>query len=383
VNNPDRETMGGRLAVTMAVKDSTVIVAGTDVQRNVHTLRTATGKASADLALTSYRSAARAQDMRFLQVGLFVEATEAFTPRNRIVFGLRSDWHEARDSRACVATQSCPGTSPLKNDTLGATDRKTLPSGFARYEHDIERLGVSGKFSIGVGHVERFPDYWERLRQNPVTLKSAFLSTRPEKTTQFDAGMVWRSAGWSGSVAGFYGTIRDYVLIRWQPTPSLARNVNATTLGGEANVAYNLSRNLKADATLAYVRADNKTDGKPLAQQPPTEARFGLTYDNRVFSLGALARLAGAQHRVDVGSGNIVSNGADLGPTAGFSVFSINGGYRFGKVLLLTAGVDNVLNRTYAEHISQAGAMVPGFVPTTRINEPGRTMWVKANFNVR
>jgi iron complex outermembrane receptor protein len=277
----------------------------------------------------------------------------------------------------------CPGASPLRNDTLGATDRKTLPSGFARYERDVDGAGVSGRFSLGVGHVERFPDYWERVKQDPVTLKSAFLSTRPEKTTQADAGMVWRAVAWSGSVAAFASSIRDYILIRWQPAPTLTRNVDATTVGAEANIAYDIARNLKADATLAYVRSDNTTDGKPLAQQPPRETRIGLTYDNRVGSLAANVRLVGSQDRVDVGSGNIVNNGMDLGPTGGFSVFSVNGGYRFRKAVLVTAGVDNVLNRTYAEHISQAGAMVPGFVRTTRVNEPGRTIWLKMNVAVR
>ena len=70
-------------------------------------------------------------------------------------------------------------------------------------------------------------------------------------------------------------------------------------------------------------------------------------------------------------------------PDAGFSVFSLNGGYRLKRALLITAGVDNLLDRTYAEHISQAGAMVPGFVQTTRVNEPGRTIWVTMNVAVR
>ncbi len=382
VNNPDRTTTGGRAAMTLAVKNSTSVVIGADLLRNVHTFRNASGKASADLAISTYTSAPRVEDMRFMQVGLFAEATHAVTGRNRLVAGLRTDWHKALDSRACVATSMCPGSSPLKNNTLGATDRKTLPSGFARFERDFDSAGVSGRLSVGVGHVERFPDYWERLKQDPVTLKSAFLSTRPEKTTQLDAGMVWRSSAWSGSVSGFYGSIRDYILMRWLPTPAAARNVNATTLGTEASVARNITRSLKADATLAYVRADNRTDGKPLAQQPPVEARFGLNYDDRVYSIGAVARLVGAQHRVDIGSGNIVSNGMDLGPTGGFSVYSVNGGYRLNGLVLVTAGIDNVFNKTYAEHISQAGAMVPGFVPTTRINEPGRTMWLKVNLNV-
>ena len=381
--NPDCTTTGGRGTVTLALRTSTSVVAGIDAQHNVHTGRSVMGAKSAEAATAAYTSAPRIEDMRFTQVGLFGEATRVLTQRSRLVGGLRVDWHEALDSRACVNAVMCPGGSPLKNGTRGASDRETLPSAFARYEHDLGGPGLSGRFSAGVGHVERSPDYWERAKQDPVTLNSAFLSTRPEQTTQLDVGVVWAGGAWSGSLSAFASTIHDYVLIRWSPTPTLARNVDATTRGAEATVAYALARNLKVDATVAFVHGDNTTDGKPLAQQPPTDARLGLTYDNRAFSLGVLARLVASQNRVDVGSGSIVNNGQDLGPTGGFSVFSANGGYRLKKGLQITAGVDNVLNRTYTEHISQAGAMVPGFVQTTRINEPGRTAWLKVNLAVR
>jgi iron complex outermembrane receptor protein len=381
--NPDRTTVGGRGVVTMQMKASTSVVAGVDAQHNVHTGRSVMGATSAEAANAAYTSAPRVEDMRFTQIGLFGEATHALTPRSRLVGGLRVDWHEALDSRACVNTMMCMGSSPLKNSTRGAADRETLPSAFARYEHDLGGAGLSGRFSAGVGHVGRSPDYWERSKQDPVTLNSVFLSAKTEQTTQLDAGVVWSGGAWSGSVSAFASRIHDYLLIRWQPTPTLTRNVDARTLGTEASVAYAVNRHLKADATVAFIHADNTTDGKPLAQQPPTDGRLGLTYDNQAFSIGVLARLVAPQNRVDVGSGNIVNNGQDLGPTAGFSVFSVNGGYRLKRVLQITGGVDNLLDRTYAEHISQAGAMVPGYIQTTRVNEPGRTIWVKVNFEVR
>jgi iron complex outermembrane receptor protein len=321
----------------------------------------------------------RVEDMRFTQAGLYAEATRPLR-REAAVGGFRATgtrrWTAARASPLHVSRHIARRT------IRSATDRKTLPSVFGRYEHDLDAGGVSGRFSLGVGHTERSPDYWERLKQDPVTLKSAFLSTRPEVTTQVDAGMVWRSNALSGSVAAFYSTIHDYVLIRWQPSPTLTRNVDATSVGGEATAAYSFARFLKGDATLAYVRSDNATDHKPLAQQPPLEARLGLHYSSAAISFGVLARVVGTQNRVDVGSGNIVSNGKDLGPTGGFTVFSINGGYRWKGRMLVTAGVDNVLDRAYAEHISQSGAMVPGFVTTTRINEPGRTFWLQVNFTI-
>lgn len=382
VMNPDRRTMGGRVAGTFAVRTAMTLVVGADVQHNVHTGRSVMGAASASRATSAVQAAARVEDMRFRQLGLFTEGTGVLGRSSRVVAGGRSDWHEARDSRACVGAAMCAGASPFRNTTQGLTDRRRLPSGFVRYEHDLVVGGASASVYAGVGHVQRFADFWERSKQDPVTLKSAFLSVRPERTTQLDTGLLVRSRAWSGSLSLFSGTVRDYLLIRWQPTPAVVRNVNATSMGGEAQVSINAARNLKVDASVAYVRAANSTDGKPLAQQPPLETRMGLTYDTRTYSIGSLVRLVGSQRRVDVGSGNIVSNGMDIGPTNGFAVFSLNGGYRLAKGVRITAGIDNLFNRLYAEHISQGGAAVPGFVPTTRVNEPGRTAWVTAQIGI-
>ncbi len=375
--NPDRQTMGGRAAATLSVSKTTTLVIGLDSQRNIHRGRSIMGGTSASQATAALYASTRREDMRFSQIGVFGEITHFFGTRSRLIGGVRSDWFKATDNRMCVNAMMCPGASPLKNDTMGATDRRALPSGFARFERDFRR---GSTFYIGMGHAERSPDYWERLYQDSVTLKSAFLSTKPEKTTQLDTGIVWKSDSLSGSISGFYGKIGDYILIRWNPAPVLTRNVDATTMGAEGDVTYRITDNLKSNVTLAYVRSDNDTDNKPLAQQPPLEAMIGLNYDNHAYSIGALARLVGAQHRVDIGSGNIVANGMDLGSTPGFSIFSINGGYRIRHAVLFSAGIDNLLNKTYAEHLSKSGAPIPGFISQLRIHEPGRTFWLKANF---
>jgi NifB/MoaA-like Fe-S oxidoreductase len=62
-----------------------------------------------------------------------------------------------------------------------------------------------------------------------------------------------------------------------------------------------------------------------------------------------------------------------------FTVFSVNAGWRPQKGTLLSLGVDNLFDKTYAEHISRRGSAVTGFTTTTRINEVGRNLWVKAN----
>src|SRR5690606_451182 len=84
--------------------------------------------------------------------------------------------------------------------------------------------------------------------------------------------------------------------------------------------------------------------------------------------------------RVVVNQGNIV--GQDIDETSAYAVFSLHAGYQAMENLLVTAGIDNLFDRTYAEHISRNGATVPGYdVTTDRINEPGRNLWLRAHYN--
>ncbi|HJW02907.1 MAG TPA: TonB-dependent copper receptor [Azospira sp.] len=377
VSNPDRETVGGRVAATLRLADLTKLVLGLDTQSNKHTIRS-----SMDQDATSYTSKNRAEDAQFRNVGIFGELTHWLGERDRVVAGLRADQWHAEDQRRSLTF----GMTTKANPTAGNSRNDTLTSGFGRFERDL--LDLPATVYAGLGHTERFPDYWELIggTKESTNSLSAF-NTKPEKTTQVDLGMTYKSGRTTGGVSAFYNKIDDYILVQSNyvkpafmgpgtRTTSIVRNVDATTWGAEANLGYALSDTWKVDGTLAYVRGNNDTDGTPLAQLPPLEARLGATYDNKVWSVGSLLRLAARQDRVSVNQGNIV--GQDIGETGGFAVFSVNAGYRPKKGVLVSGGVDNLFNRTYAEAISRAGTMISGFDQTTRVNEPGRTLWLKA-----
>ena len=91
-------------------------------------------------------------------------------------------------------------------------------------------------------------------------------------------------------------------------------------------------------------------------------------------------RAVAAQDRVSPSLGNVV--GRDLGPSAGFAVLSLNAGWRITDQLRLAAGIDNLFDRDYAEHLNLAGNSAFGYpADPTRIHEPGRTAWVKLNLD--
>jgi iron complex outermembrane receptor protein len=377
VSNPDRLTEGALAQLTLAPIDALSVTAGIDAQRNEHTVRS-----SMNQTTMPYEAKVRVRDAEFKQYGFFSEGTYTVAAGRRLIAGARLDQWKAEDPRATVAI-TMMATAP--NPSAGRARRSDLFSGFARYEHDLGGSTAPLTLFAGVGRVQRFPDYWELIKNESASSVTAF-STAPETTTQLDVGALARRGNVEWSVSLFAADLADYVLVQSGVTkPSsgmmgtrsavITRNIDASTLGGEAAVSWRFAAHWKADTSLAYVRGENDTDGRALAQMPPLEGRLALAYATESWSVGGLVRAVAAQDRFAVNQGNIV--GQDLGASPGFGVLSLNTSRRLGKNYRLSAGVDNVLDKTYAEHISRAGSAVSGFVQTTRVNEPGRTLWVK------
>ena len=84
-----------------------------------------------------------------------------------------------------------------------------------------------------------------------------------------------------------------------------------------------------------------------------------------------------AQHRYALNQGNVV--GRDFGASSGFGTLALHASYRVQRNMKVTVGVDNLLDKAYAEHLNRAGDAGFGFPGNTRVNEPGRTLWLRAD----
>ncbi|HET7775488.1 MAG TPA: TonB-dependent copper receptor, partial [Azospira sp.] len=158
VSNPDRKTTGARVAVTLLPGDTTKVTLGLDTKEDVHRFRSGMSMMSGGAAEAATWNKAWAEDMVFRQVGLFGEATHHLSQENRVIGGLRVDWHEAQDKRAASTTR-------------GATDKESLGSGFLRYESDFAK--GAGTWYAGLGHVGRTADFWERGKGDPLAPNSS------------------------------------------------------------------------------------------------------------------------------------------------------------------------------------------------------------------
>lgn len=366
--NVDRRTLGARFSATWGW-DDIELLAGLDGQRNAHRTRTGMG-------VDSYENQPWQKDAEFSQIGMFSELTWSLNDRQRWIGGLRLDQHHVDDLRARVSGAMMSMTMP--NPTANDSRRETLPSGFVRFEHDLSDMAATAY--IGIGHVQRFPDYWELFSPKGAPgAVNAFDGIEPERTTQLDLGIQYQREGLEAWVSAYAGVVNDFILFDYGTGTSTASNIDARIMGAETGVAYELTDNWKTDASLAWAWGRNRSDGEALPQIPPIDARFNLSYERNNWSAGALWRVVAEQSRTAINKGSVV--GQDLGDSSGFGVFSLNGAYRFSESVTLSTGVDNLLDKTYAEHLNLAGNAGFGFPAETRINEPGRTLWAKLDLS--
>ncbi|KVT71706.1 TonB-dependent receptor [Burkholderia ubonensis] len=364
-----RRTLGARAAATFRFGDDFKLVAGVDAQSNRLDSRSAMGQ-------QNYADKPWNAQTTMWNAGAFGELTWYASDASRVIGGARVDYASARDKRPTTG-----GMMGKPNPTFDDDRSRVLPSGFIRYERDLTALPVT--WYAGIGHAERFPDYWELFsaKRGPAGAVNAFSAVKPEKTTQLDIGAQYRSERLDAWVSAYAGYVQDFILFNYAAgmmgSTTQATNVNAQIMGGEAGVAWRPVAPLRVETSLAYAWGRNVATGDPLPQMPPLEARFGVEYTRGAWSAGGLWRVVASQHRYALNEGNVV--GKDFGPSAGFGVLSLHAQYNVSKTVQVSVGVDNVLNKAYTEHLNLAGNAGFGYAANTPVTEPGRTAWVRVS----
>ncbi|HGH3613616.1 TPA: TonB-dependent copper receptor [Acinetobacter baumannii] len=357
-----RRTLNSRLAMTTEWNKWSLIT-GIDSQFNKHGGSMSSPKMNMPFS----------QDMRFQSYGAFGELGYQWSENSKLVTGARLD--------------------QVKIDALKLNvDRsETLPSAFIRLENQHPDLDF--KSYIGLGYVERMPDYWELFspEHGNAGTTNTFNGVNPEKTLQLDLGFQQQHGALNIWTSAYAGLVDDYILMNYHDHSHLhpnehgghgshgitpgAKNVDATIAGAEAGIGYQFTDHIQADLSAMYAWGKNTTDDKPLPQISPLEGRLNIRYVADKYNFGLLWRAVAEQNRVSLHQGNIV--GYDLKPSKGFSTLSLNGSYNLRKDIDVSVGIDNVLDKTYTEHLNKAGSAGFGFASEEQFNNIGRNYWVR------
>jgi iron complex outermembrane recepter protein len=122
---------------------------------------------------------------------------------------------------------------------------------------------------------------------------------------------------------------------------------NAMKSGFEFSWKQNLPLGLRHLAAMAYTYGVNRENNQPLPEIAPFEVRYTLSANHFSDKLGSeiLIRHAAAQNRI----------ADDFGEkqTPAFTTADVNLSYRVRKNMNLSAGIQNIFNETYYEHLNR------------------------------
>lgn len=298
-------------------------------------------------------------DIQIQQTGAYAEWLATLGPTS-LSAGLRID---SRESRAGDVRGISASATPVKGQN--SRRQMTLHSAFARAEH---RMDAQWQAHAAIGQAERGPDYVEIG-----SLQGYDLAIEQHK--ELNAGLRYSTRQLSASVNGFINLIDNFMLVT---SGTSAKSVDAVRRGLEGELNWAASPALTLGGNLSLVWAANKTDHVALAQTPPTQGRLYVAWKQEAYGFKLITRMADGQQRIDRNHGS--TNGLDVAATPGFSVWDIQGEYKFSKQVQLAVGIDNLFDRYYVEHLNHSsdgswanlGSNLPMQVP-----ESGQRWWIK------
>jgi iron complex outermembrane receptor protein len=369
------KTRGGRV-VLQSTLGKTKIEYGIDIQNNDRNavLNNVTANKSVSIMWP---------DIAIDQTGLFAEATTSLQNQQRLKYGVRVDRVNVSSSKANVAADISGRNANQSYQFYygtNANDRdETNVGGLLRYEKDF---GHGLSLFSGLSRSVRTADATERgINKWVAGATSRWVGNpaiKPEKHHQFDIGVGKKTEKLDISAVAFIDRVDDYILrdtargqagILQTDGAEIYRNVDATLKGLELEGRFKLSERLDLTGSLAYVHATNTTDDRPIAQTPPLNGKLQLDYAaSDKWGLGTRINFASNQNRIDTLSRQ------EVGKTPGYGTLDVYGNYEINNTLSVRLGVDNVLDKTYAEHASRSNLLDPIAI---KVNEPGRTIWAK------
>ncbi len=370
------KTTGGRVVLDSTI-GKTQWKYGIDMQRNVRNAISNNMTSG-----TAVPAGILWPDNDIQQLGIFAEGTTKVASKSNLKYGLRVDQVDATADKADVSINGHSANQSYMTyyGTTAEDQTETNVGGLLRYERE---LGTGLSFFTGLSRSVRTADATERGMNKWTPAAKATKrwignpNIKPEKHHQFDVGLGKNTQKLNLSAVLFYDKVTDYILrdsargqtgILKADGADIYRNVDADLYGLELESKIVLSKKLDLTGSLAFVRATNTTDNRPIPQTPPINGKLQLNYTAGKWGLGTKINFAARQDRIDTLSKQ------EVGETPGHATLDIYGNYKINKTFSLRVGVDNILNKTYAEHASRSNLLD---IQAIKVNEPGRTAWLK------
>ena len=252
---------------------------------------------------------------------------------------------------------------------------------------------------VGVGIKNRAPSYQERYLWTPMEATGGLadghvyigdINLDSETAYQYDIGLTFQNDTVMVAPHIFYQRIDDYIqgtpmsmmdmsakmmaqMMAGDTNPLKFSNVDAKLSGMDMNWHINVSDNVQLSGVVSYVKGERRDIDDYLYRIAPLNAQFSLGYHGENLLSRVTVVAAIKQDKVSA-----TNNEQE---TAGYGVVNLDMQYFLDNDLTFRAGIDNVFDKDYQNHLGGYNRVKGTDIPTmTRLPSEGRTVWAEVTY---
>lgn len=219
---------------------------------------------------------------------------------------------------------------------------------------------------------------------------------RIEKAWVAEVGLDWSGDGTYARPVLFYRLIDDFIQgVPFDATPGILdtpvemvsaasgdatplrfANVDARIYGADIAFGTRLAGLLRVDGVVSYVRGKRRDVADNLYRFAPANGRLAVAYDADRWSLAVEGQIVARQRKV--------SQANSEAPSKGYTLVNITGHWIMRDGLRVDAGIENVFDRYYLDHLSGYNRISGSDVAVgSRLPGAGRSAFIRLRWEMR
>lgn len=385
----DATTIGGDVAVSFAAMGGSLQI-GLDGEEVEHDVRI-TNPNNADFFVDNL------PDITMRRLGGFAEWRGGLGLFESEI-GLRVDTHEAEAGEAAVGPALPMGPRMLAmgfNAADRSWDDTTVDAALRLWTPEEEGLS----WRVTLAHKTQVPSYLQRFGWLPLSASGGLadgniyvgdLELEAESAWIGEAGFDWRSDRAYLRPTLYIREVENYIQgvpfddtvgvidtpqemianMNGDPTPLRFANTDARLYGIDFDAGYDLVGPLRLDAVATWVRGERTDIDDDLYRISPPSLTAGLTWEEMDWSSTFELRGVAEQDRVSLTNSEL--------ETPGYVIANLYGEWRVADGVRLSAGIENLLDHTWRDHLAGYNRNGGSDVPVgARLPGPGRSAFLR------
>lgn len=253
---------------------------------------------------------------------------------------------------------------------------------------------------IGVGLKNRAPSYQERYLWTPMESTGGLadgntyigdINLNSEKAYQADLGLTYTAKRLLISSHIYFQNINNYIqgtplsmqdmtasmmamMMAGDDNPLKFTNVDAKIYGADLNWNYRYNDHISLSGIASYIRGERRDINDNLYRISPFNTQINATY--QAGSYIATLNITAVAEQNDISTTNAEAK------TSGFATVNFEGQYFVDSKFSISIGVDNLLDKTYANHLDGYNRVKSSDIALMqRLPSEGLNAWIELGYS--